>query len=75
LFWRQTAAAKILDVPTVVTEQYPKALGHTVPEIDVTHARVFPKTRFSMCVPDVMAANPGREHVVLYGIEVGPLPS
>jgi nicotinamidase-related amidase len=68
----QTAASKILGIPTIVTEQYPQALGATVPEVSVAHASVFPKTRFSMVVPSVeaaMAATPERTTVVLFGIE------
>lgn len=49
-------AAKELQVPIVVTEQYPKGLGTTVQEV----TEVLPqdtltveKTNFSMIVPDV----------------------
>lgn len=38
----------------IVTEQYPKSLGKTVPEIDISGAKgVFAKTQFSMCIPEV----------------------
>jgi len=48
-------AAKILDVPLIVTEQYPKGLGPTVSDLDITHAhRIISKTKFSMMVPDVI---------------------
>ncbi|PVD33768.1 hypothetical protein C0Q70_05028 [Pomacea canaliculata] len=40
-------------MPVVVTEQYPKGLGHTVPELGVKDEKVFSKTRFSMLIPDV----------------------
>lgn len=50
-------AAQALQLPIIVTEQYPKALGNTVPEL----AEILPqgtpivaKTDFSMCVPDVV---------------------
>lgn len=44
-------AASILNIPTMVSEQHPKGLKHTVPEIkDVlpVDAFVYPKTKFSM---------------------------
>lgn len=75
----RTAAA--LGVPTVVTEQYPKAFQPTVAEL-AHHLRsdahpagapVFPKLRFSMWTDEVAAhvarVAPGAQHVVLCGIE------
>ena len=47
-------------------------LGNTVSEIDVSSARVFPKTLFSMVIPEVeevIATEPDRKSVVLFGIE------
>ena len=58
----------------VATEQYPKGLGNTVPEIDVSNAKVFSKTKFSMVVPeveDILGKYPDRKSVILVGIEVG----
>ena len=52
---RMTRAAKELSIPVIATEQYPKGLGHTVEEIDLTHATVVAKTDFSMFVPEVSA--------------------
>ena len=46
------AGAKILGVPCVVTEQYPKGLGHTIPELDIAGCTVLEKTRFSMVGED-----------------------
>ncbi|KAK2190078.1 hypothetical protein NP493_90g05012 [Ridgeia piscesae] len=51
---RLLKTADILDVPVVVTEQYPKGLGPTVSELDVSQCPVFPKTTFSMLTPDVL---------------------
>lgn len=71
--YEQAAASRILDIPLIVTEQYPKALGTTVSEIDTTHGKVFDKTLFSMCIPgvkEVLATQPERTSVVLFGIEV-----
>lgn len=69
----QVQAAYILDIPVVATEQYPKGLGNTVTEIDVSKASVFPKTKFSMVTPEVeklLSEHQDRRSVVLMGIEV-----
>lgn len=70
----QLQGARILGIPVIVTEQYPKGLGSTVQEIDLTGAKlVLPKTKFSMVLPEVEAAIaeiPGIRSVVLFGVEV-----
>jgi nicotinamidase-related amidase len=55
---RLLTAANELRMPTLVTEQYSKGLGHTVSEIDVSSLAahgggVFEKTTFSMLSPGV----------------------
>lgn len=68
-------AGKILSIPLVVTEQYPKGLGSTVSDIDISHAiKVIPKTKFSMVVPEVEELLPtlcsgNLKIVVLFGVE------
>lgn len=57
---RLLMAANELRMPTLVTEQYPKGLGHTVSEIDVSNLAahgggVFEKTSFSMLSPGVQS--------------------
>lgn len=45
-------AAKLLNLPIIVTEQYPKGLGHTAPEIAATlpsSLEIIEKTTFSSC--------------------------
>ena len=37
-------AARILDVPRIVSEQYPKGLGHTAPEVGLREEPVIEKT-------------------------------
>lgn len=74
----QLQGARLLGIPVIVTEQYPKGLGSTVQEIDLTGAKlVLPKTKFSMVLPEVEAALaeiPGVRSIVLFGVEVGALP-
>jgi nicotinamidase-related amidase len=65
-------ASKILEIPLIVTEHYPKALGKTVSEIDISHAiLVEEKTKFSMWIPPVeqKLEQLEIESVVLFGIE------
>ncbi|XP_062538526.1 isochorismatase domain-containing protein 1 [Armigeres subalbatus] len=68
-------AGKALDVPLIVTEQFPEKLGHTVQDLDIKHAKgVYPKTRFSMLIPEVQEKIKGLfpdklESVVLFGLE------
>lgn len=68
-------ATKMIGLPLIVTEQYPKGLGNTVSELEVQHAvGVFPKTKFSMVVPQVESAlaNLCEGHLkcaVLFGVE------
>ncbi|KAF9224337.1 Isochorismatase hydrolase [Gyrodon lividus] len=69
--------AKVLGIPVMVTEQNPKGLGNTTPEIDVAslgdlHVATVEKSLFSMLVPEVKALLRERPHVksvVLFGIE------
>uniref|UniRef100_A0A8D0FHU9 Isochorismatase domain containing 2 n=1 Tax=Strix occidentalis caurina TaxID=311401 RepID=A0A8D0FHU9_STROC len=61
-----------LGVPAVVTEQHPRVLGPTVPELGAHDLPKHPKTCFSMVVPAVEAELRARPHLtaaVLCGIE------
>ncbi|CAI5447149.1 unnamed protein product [Caenorhabditis angaria] len=65
-------AARILEIPTVVTEQYPKGLGHTVPLLKeglAENAQVFDKMKFSMCLPPADGVLKNVKNVILVGIE------
>jgi len=66
-------AAKILKVPVVCTEQYPKGLGPTVPELDIKGRGITPveKTKFSMLVDGVLKQldSQKRKSLILCGIE------
>ncbi|KAG0051172.1 Isochorismatase domain-containing protein 1 [Gryganskiella cystojenkinii] len=67
---KMIAAHKILDIPLIVTEQNPKALGATATELDLSQAKInIPKTKFSMYVPEVEKQLKGVKSVVLFGIE------
>ncbi|UJR31932.1 hypothetical protein I4U23_019405 [Adineta vaga] len=64
---------KVLDVPYIVTEQYPKGLGRTVKELEVGDEKPFEKTLFSMCTPDVASymkqKNKEFDTAIICGIE------
>lgn len=72
---RMLRAAGILGIPVLVTEQYPKGLGRTRPEIAEAipaGSACFEKTAFSaLGAPDVVAAlaKLARPQVVVIGIE------
>ena len=66
---------QLLDVPVIVTEQYPKGLGHTAEEIQLVlpdDFEVFEKTAFSSCGAGPFSAKLdelGAKQVVLCGLE------
>lgn len=68
------AAAKINHVPVILTEQYPKGLGHTVPEIKQAagDSIIIPKMHFS-CMEDSNFAETfrsmGAKQAILVGME------
>jgi len=73
---RVLRAAKILDMPVVVTEQYPKGLGPTVPELGIQEfpdVKPVAKTQFSMLTKDILqklrSDYPQVNSIVLCGIE------
>jgi len=69
---RLIECGKLLDIPLVVTEQYPKGLGNTITELDISHSALkVEKTKFSMMLPEVEAKlqEIKPEHIVLFGIE------
>jgi nicotinamidase-related amidase len=70
-------AAKALDVPVTVSEQYPKGLGHTAEILiqDIGNAPVFEKSSFSCWRDDGLRKHftahldGGRPQVIIAGIE------
>jgi nicotinamidase-related amidase len=61
-------AARLLDVPRLVTEQYPKGLGHTAPEVGLRDEQPIEKTVFSAARADGFDLN-GRDQAIVCGIE------
>lgn len=65
--------ANLLGVPHIITEQYPKGLGATVPDIALLtpDAPKFSKTQFSAYTAEVAAALQSRQpaNIVLIGCE------
>lgn len=68
---RLVKAAKILEVPLVVTEQYPQKLGKTIPELKIDPSVTIPKMQFSMFTEEVQdyCRNEKISKAVLFGIE------
>ncbi len=70
-----TKAASILNIPTIVTEQYPQGLGTTISEIKDTlnsDTKYIEKTSFSAYLtPDFVEylSNLNKKQVVIFGIE------
>lgn len=67
-------AAKLLNIPLRVTEQYPKGLGRTIREIAEALPECAPieKITFSCCGQQAFldaVASTGRTHVILAGME------
>ena len=66
-------AAVLLNVPTVLTEQYPQGLGTTLPEIrqHFPNTKAIAKTAFSACGEPKFNQQLQREnsHIILVGME------
>jgi nicotinamidase-related amidase len=61
-------AARILELPALVSEQYPKGLGHTAPEVGITDEPLIEKTVFSAARAGGFDLG-GRDQVIVCGIE------
>ncbi|HWJ49738.1 MAG TPA: isochorismatase family protein [Solirubrobacteraceae bacterium] len=60
--------SRILEVPALVSEQYPKGLGHSALELGLLNERVIEKTVFSATRADGFELA-GREQAIVCGIE------
>jgi nicotinamidase-related amidase len=61
-------AARILEIPALVSEQYPQGLGHTAPEVGLEDERRIEKSVFSAARAEGFDLG-GRGQVVVCGIE------
>ncbi len=62
------SGARILGVTTLVSEQYPKGLGHTAPEVGIEDERVIEKTVFSAVRAEDFRLD-GCDQAIVCGIE------
>ncbi len=62
------AAARVLELPRVVTEQYPKGLGRTVASVGLTHEQPIEKTVFSAVRAEGFDLQ-GADQAIVCGIE------
>lgn len=62
------AGARILGLPTLVSEQYPRGLGHTAPEVGLEGERRIEKSVFSAARAEGFDIG-GSEQAVVCGIE------
>jgi nicotinamidase-related amidase len=62
------AGARILDVPALISEQYPKGLGHSAPELEIEDEPRIEKTVFSAARADGFELG-GRDQAIVCGIE------
>ena len=63
---------RILDIPILVTEQYPKGLGKTMPDLSaLTSIDAFEKTQFSAYTEDIKSAifKSGKINILVIGME------
>jgi nicotinamidase-related amidase len=61
-------AARIMSLRALVSEQYPKGLGHTAPEVGLAQERLLEKTVFSAVRADGFDLQ-GCDQVIVCGIE------
>lgn len=65
--------AKALDIPIIVTEQYPKGLGNTVEELNkkLDGVSIYSKMKFSSCTDDVNSAlsQINKKKIIITGME------
>jgi hypothetical protein len=61
-------AARILELPALVSEQYPKGLGHTAPEVGIRDEPLIEKSVFSAARADGFDLGE-RDQAIVCGIE------
>jgi nicotinamidase-related amidase len=60
--------ARLLELPVLVSEQYPKGLGHTAPEVELEGEPLIEKSVFSAARADGFSLG-GRDQAIVCGIE------
>ncbi len=65
---RLVEAARILELPVIASEQYPRGLGHTAPEVGLGEQQLIEKSVFSAVRADGFDLH-GREQAIVCGIE------
>ncbi|XP_060937512.1 isochorismatase domain-containing protein 2 [Limanda limanda] len=69
---RLLQASRLLGIPAILTEQYPRGLGPTVPELGAEDLKAHAKTAFTMMIDDVemeLQALGNPRQAILCGIE------
>uniref|UniRef100_A0A8C7X1F0 Isochorismatase domain containing 2 n=1 Tax=Oryzias sinensis TaxID=183150 RepID=A0A8C7X1F0_9TELE len=72
IFQFTNIASRILGIPAILTEQYPKGLGPTVPELGAADLTAHAKTSFTMMIEQVekeLEALGNPKQAILCGIE------
>jgi nicotinamidase-related amidase len=66
--------SKLMNIPVIITEQYPKGIGPTVNQIKEkidSNVEIFEKTSFTGCTEEVILAleKAGKEKIIITGME------
>ena len=65
-------AANILNIPTIITEQYPQGLGKTIANFDTSNATIIEKTAFSAMQQEEFKSaltQTNKRQIIIGGIE------
>jgi len=65
-------AGELLNIPTIITEQYPQGLGSTVANINTTNCNIIEKTAFSAMQQEEFKSaikSSGKKQIIIAGIE------
>lgn len=65
-------AAGLMNIPVIITEQYPKGLGSTIANFDITNAQIIEKTAFSAMLQEEFkkaVETSGKKQIIIGGIE------
>lgn len=66
-------AANLMNIPIIITEQYPKGLGHTIKDFEnlTSQASIFEKISFSAYLDNIAKTieDKGRKKIIISGME------